>query len=84
MTPDQLGALLLFWILFAIAFTLIPWFVAVSRGSRNSAAIFVLCLFFGWSVIGWVAAFIWAMVDERKREPRRRRRSSSRLARRGK
>ena len=42
----------------------LPWIVARSRRKRNSAAIGVLNLFLGWTVIGWIVALVWAaMVD---------------------
>jgi hypothetical protein len=33
----------------------------VGRYKRNSRAIFVLNLFLGWTLLGWVAALVWAM-----------------------
>ena len=66
-----------------VVFSLIPWFVALARGCRNTIPIFVICLFFGWTVVGWVAAFIWACVDETSsRVPRRSRRRRTRTRRR--
>ncbi len=44
----------------------IPWFVATSRGIKNTLAIFLLCLFFGWTLVGWVGALIWAVVENPK------------------
>jgi len=43
----------------------LPWIVASAREKRNKAAIGLLNLFFGWTVVGWAAALIWAtMKDE--------------------
>jgi hypothetical protein len=39
---------------------LFPWAVAASRGKSNSAAIALVNLFAGWSVIGWVVALVMA------------------------
>ena len=39
---------------------LVPYFVARVRNSPNTTPILVLCLLFGWSVVGWVVAFVWA------------------------
>lgn len=61
-----LGLGIIAWVILTIGvicIELVPWVVAVSRGHNNSLAIFFLCLFFGWSCIGWCGAFIWAMTD---------------------
>jgi hypothetical protein len=36
----------------------------IGRDKRDSTGIFLLNLFFGWTVIGWVIALIWASVAE--------------------
>jgi hypothetical protein len=33
---------------------------------RNAGAIFVLNLFLGWTVIGWVVALVWASTVDKK------------------
>jgi hypothetical protein len=38
----------------------LPSFIAASK--QNAGAIFTLNLLLGWTLIGWVAALIWAMV----------------------
>jgi uncharacterized membrane protein len=37
-----------------------PALVARRRHSRNTLAIFVLNLFLGWTLLGWVIALVWA------------------------
>jgi hypothetical protein len=37
-----------------------PSIVAARRGHRNKTPIFLLNLFLGWTLIGWVAALIWS------------------------
>lgn len=54
-----------FFICFSLAFYFIPWIVSLSRGHRNSAAIAVLNLLLGWTLIGWVVALVWAATDSR-------------------
>jgi hypothetical protein len=54
----MMGTLLL--VLVAGAIYLLPWIVSKSRNHHNSLAIFWLNLFFGWSVLGWLGALIWA------------------------
>jgi len=37
-----------------------PTIIAVSRKHPNGTAIIVLNVFLGWTVVGWVAALVWA------------------------
>jgi len=36
----------------------------VGREKRNIGAIFMLNLFLGWTLVGWVVALVWAMTVE--------------------
>lgn len=36
----------------------------IGRDKRDAAGIFLLNLFLGWTVIGWVIALIWAVAAE--------------------
>lgn len=36
----------------------------IGRHKRDAAGIFLLNLFLGWTVIGWVIALIWACMSE--------------------
>lgn len=38
----------------------------IAHGKRNAGAIFALNLLLGWTVIGWIAALIWALCAEKK------------------
>ncbi|MFW6246950.1 MAG: superinfection immunity protein [bacterium] len=42
----------------------IPSFLVLSKKSKRGDAIVVLNLFLGWTLLGWVGALIWAMLDE--------------------
>ena len=42
----------------------LPTIVAALRQGRNTLWIFLLNLFFGWTLIGWIVALIWAFRDE--------------------
>jgi hypothetical protein len=46
--------------LFGLFIYFLPVFIAGMRGHPNTAAIFVLTLFLGWSFIGWVIALVWS------------------------
>jgi hypothetical protein len=45
---------------FSFVMYFLPSIIALARGKRDLLAIFLLNLFLGWSVIGWVVALIWA------------------------
>jgi hypothetical protein len=42
----------------------IPAMLATGRKATHASYIRVLNLLTGWTIIGWIAAFIWAVVDE--------------------
>jgi hypothetical protein len=42
----------------------VPAIIAGCRNSKNGTAIFWLNFLTGWSLIGWIAAFIWACVSD--------------------
>ena len=44
----------------------VPTIVAYSRRHRNTLAIFILNLFAGYTLFGWVAAMIWAVYKPEK------------------
>ena len=39
----------------------LPSLVAFARSKRDTAAIVLLNLFLGWTMIGWVVALVWAV-----------------------
>jgi len=45
---------------FSFLMYFLPSLIALARSKRDILAIFLLNLFLGWSVIGWVVALIWA------------------------
>ena len=49
-------------LLILTAMFFLPTIIAFSRG-HNALAIFLLNFFFGWTVIGWFWALIWAVTD---------------------
>lgn len=49
---------------------LLPWAIASARQKLNVGPIALINIFFGWTVVGWIAALIWACTD-REREPTR-------------
>lgn len=51
--------------LFVIVYFL-PAVNAYARGHRNAEAILALNFFLGWTVLGWLAAFIWSLTQNNK------------------
>lgn len=43
-----------------LALYFVPTIVAGKRGHPNGTSIFLLNLFLGWTLIGWLAALIWS------------------------
>jgi hypothetical protein len=38
----------------------VPFSIAQTRKSQNKFGIFMVNLLFGWTILGWIAATIWA------------------------
>jgi len=55
-----MGTAILFIILLAAYF--IPTMAGAKK--RNVGAIFVLNLFLGWTLVGWVVALVWACTKD--------------------
>ena len=45
---------------FGFVMYFLPSIIALARSKRDLLTIFLLNLFLGWSIIGWVVALIWA------------------------
>lgn len=58
------------WVALAVTIYFLPSIVA---GNRNRAVgpVFVLNLFLGWTLVGWVVALVWAMTERTPREEAR-------------
>ena len=46
-----------------------PAIVAFRNGKRDRQAILALDLFLGWTMIGWVAALVWALRPDAPPQP---------------
>ncbi len=46
---------------FGFVMYFLPSIVALARSKRDTFLIFLLNLFLGWSIIGWVIALVWAL-----------------------
>ena len=47
-----------------IVFYLLPSVIASTRKTGHQSAIFFINMLFGWTVLGWIAALIWAVVEK--------------------
>lgn len=45
-----------------------PALIATRRGHAQQNAIFVLNLFLGWTLIGWIAALVWSLTNSTRRQ----------------
>lgn len=64
-----MGELLIFIVLLLLYFT--PTIIAHSRSHRNATGVTLLNIFLGWTVLGWLGAFLWSLQihdAEKKRE----------------
>ncbi len=55
--------------MFSLLFVVVLYFLPaiIGRDKSDATGIFLLNLFLGWTLIGWVAAFIWAIASDRPR-----------------
>lgn len=49
---------------FSFVMYFLPSIIALVRSKRDTLAIFLLNLFLGWSVIGWIVALVWAAKND--------------------
>ena len=56
----QTGAVDAFLGLLVICATIYVIPAMIGQGKRNAAAIFVLNLLLGWTLVGWAVALVWA------------------------
>ncbi len=54
------------FVAFALSFALyvLPTIIAFKRQHRNKTAITLINILLGWSVIGWIAALLWAFTND--------------------
>ena len=51
-------------LIFAALMYFLP--AVIGRNKRDAAGIFVVNLLFGWTIIGWIIALIWACAAEER------------------
>ena len=62
-SDDTVGVVVVGLMIAAICIyiTFLPVFVASNRKHPNTFAIFIVVLFLGWTLLGWVLALVWAV-----------------------
>jgi hypothetical protein len=55
----------LFYLACFLGLYFLPTVFAFANSHLNAAAIFVLNLFLGWTLLGWVIALVWAFTSHR-------------------
>lgn len=68
MSPDTAVSICLYGLIgvaliLCLLITFSPFLIAVSRGHPNSVPILLVCLFLGWTFIGWLVALVWAFTS---------------------
>ena len=51
----------------ALPLYFLPTIIVLARGRNDGCGIFLVNLFFGATVIGWIIALIWSLTGEGKR-----------------
>lgn len=49
-------------ILISLVVYFVPTFIAYNCERNQRLAIFLLNLFLGWTILGWVAALVWSVI----------------------
>ncbi len=44
-----------------IALSFMPFIIALCRNHNDTLLIFLVVFFLGWTIIGWIIAFIWSL-----------------------
>ncbi len=50
--------------LLAVSLYFLPTTMAFTRGKKIKVAILALNFLLGWTLIGWVAAFVWSLTKD--------------------
>jgi hypothetical protein len=66
--PDVSPIQLIILIIIGVPY-FVPSIVAFARHHHNAWAIFALNLITGWTAIGWVGAFVWALTNPSRTVP---------------
>lgn len=62
--PTELIIMLIFLLPYFL-----PSIIAFTRKHHNSAAILILNIFLGWTLIGWIIALVWSFTAAQNKSP---------------
>lgn len=68
LTGSEAFATVIAWIIL-LSFYFMPTIIACVRGHHNQNAVAAMNFFLGWTFLGWIIAFVWALTNEKKPEP---------------
>ena len=58
----EMTVLIIFFLI--VVFYLLPIIISATRSTEHQGMIFFINILFGWTVLGWIAALIWAIVEK--------------------
>ena len=58
----EMTVLIIFFLI--VVFYLLPIIISATRSTEHQGMIFLINILFGWTVLGWIAALIWAIVEK--------------------
>lgn len=61
MLEGQNPAILFMMLAVSVAAYFLPTIIACCRNHTNTVSIMLINIFFGWTLIGWIAALIWSI-----------------------
>jgi len=67
--PTHLIILMMIFAIPLCAIHFVPTIIAGVRKTKNFWWIFAINFFLGWTIVGWIAALIWALRDDPKWVP---------------
>jgi hypothetical protein len=56
------------WQIALLLLYFLPTFIAWRRRHKNLGSISLVNILIGWTILGWIAALIWSLVDSRKQQ----------------
>jgi len=62
MQMQNFSVLELVLVVLICTFYFLPTLIAFLRRHKNKLAVFLLNLFLGWTVLGWVASLVWSVI----------------------
>ena len=62
MQMQNFGLLEILLVVLIFAFYFLPTLIAFLRQHKNKLAIFLLNLFLGWTILGWVVSLVWSVI----------------------